>query len=71
MHRPGEELNPTTMASAGGFRTDQPYKITCTVSARWANLVNSGMAVSNTYQLRPDGTGWKLTQVPAMAHPSR
>jgi hypothetical protein len=51
------------MASEGGFRTDRPYRITCTVSARWANLVNSGTAVSNSYQVIPDGTGWKLSPV--------
>jgi hypothetical protein len=62
---PDDNLDPTTMASEGGFRTDRPYRITCTVSARWANLVNSGTAVSNSYQVSPDGTGWKLSPVPA------
>ena len=61
---PNEELNPTTMASGGGFRTDQPYQLTCTVSARWANLVNTGTATSSQFQLSPEGGGWVLTQVP-------
>jgi hypothetical protein len=60
---PAEDLNPTTMASAGGFRTDQPYRITCTVSARWANVVNSGTSVSASYQLSPNGTGWSLVRL--------
>ena len=42
----------------------QAVLLTCTVSARWENSINTGSALSADYQVTPKGLTHVLTQVP-------
>ena len=61
----GQPLNDATFATDGGFTVSQPFRVTCTVNARWAELVNAGSAQSPRYQVTSNGSGYTLTRVPA------
>ena len=60
----GDKLDLHAFAAAAKFDSSQPFVLTCTVSARWERLTNTGTALSDSYQVTPKGSSYVLTQVP-------
>jgi hypothetical protein len=59
-----DTLDLQAFASAAKFDSTKPFLLTCTVSARWQHLINTGTALSATYQVTPRGSTYVVTQVP-------
>jgi hypothetical protein len=51
-------------ATDAGFSASLPFRVMCTVNARWSELANSGSARSALYQVTPNGASAVLTRVP-------
>lgn len=60
----GDKLDLSAFATAAKFDPTKPFTLTCTVSARWERLINTGTALSDNYQVTPKGSSYVLTQVP-------
>jgi hypothetical protein len=60
----GDKLDLPAFATAAKFGSSTPFALTCTVSARWERLINTGTALSDSYQVTPKGSSYVLTQVP-------
>jgi hypothetical protein len=58
------KLDLHAFLTAAKFDPTKPFLLTCTVSARWEKLVNTGSALSANYQVTPKGSTYVLTQVP-------
>ena len=49
----GERLYDHAFAVDDGFPGSEPYRLTCTVNARWTKLANVGSAPSAEHEITP------------------
>ena len=64
LHAFATAASVATATKAAKFDPTKPFALTCTVSARWERLTNTGTALSDSYQVTPKGSSYVLTQVP-------